>query len=113
MNCCRTLLALAVCGAGCGDEPQPTAPNRPPVAVGSIAALTVAVDSAAAVDVAGYFSDPDGDALAYAAASSDTGRATVTMAGSVLTVAGVAKGEATVTVTASDGGGASAQQTLP
>jgi len=115
MNRFRTLLALAllaVCGTGCADEPSPVAPNRPPVAVASIPALTVAVDSAAAVDVAGYFSDPDGDELAYAAASSDTARATVTMARSVLTVARMAKGEATVTVTASDGEGASAQQTL-
>ncbi len=89
--------------------PEPE-PNRAPVTVGSIPAVTVDVDGTRQVDAAAYFSDPDGDGLSYTAASSDPGRARVSVAGSVVTVAGVAKGEAMVTVTASDGNGGTAHQ---
>lgn len=106
-----TVAALGASIAGCGHDTPATPPlNRPPVAVGSIPPLTIAVDSAAAVDVANYFSDLDSDPLAYAAASSDTSRAVASVEGSVVTIAGMARGEATVTVTASDGAGAAAQQ---
>ena len=86
-----------------------TVPNRMPVAVGTIADLEVEVDSAVVVGIAGYFADPDGDELAYAAVSSDSTRATVAVAGDTVTVAGVAKGSVTVTVTATDVGGLSAE----
>ena len=99
--CSSDVLTLAV--------PQPE-PNRAPVAVGSIPTATVAVDGTHRVDAAAYFSDPDGDGLSYAAASSDPGLARVSVAGSAVTVTGVAKGEATVTVTASDGNGGTAHQ---
>ena len=110
-------VVLALLVAACsGDaaapatpEPEPP-PNRAPVAVGSIPGVTVAVDGTGRVDAAAYFSDPDGDGLSYAAASSDPGLARVSVAGSAVTVAGVAKGAATVTVTASDGGGGTAHQ---
>ena len=103
---------LAACGSDTtAPEPEPP-PNRAPVAVGSIPAVTVAVDGTAVVDAAGYFSDPDGDGLSYAAVSSDPALATVAVTGSAVTVAGVAKGAATVTITASDGGGGTAQQGL-
>ncbi len=87
-----------------------TVPNRMPVAVGTIADLEVEVDSAVVVGIAGYFTDPDGDELAYAAVSSDSTRATVAVAGDTVTVAGVAKGSVTVTVTATDVGGLSVEQ---
>lgn len=89
--------------------PEPE-PNRAPVAVGSIPAVTVEVNGSRRVDAAAYFSDPDGDALSYSVASSDPGVARVSVAGSAVTVAGVAKGAATVTVTASDGEGGTAHQ---
>ena len=87
-----------------------TVPNRAPEAVDTIADRTVEVDSAVVVDVAAYFADPDGDPLAYSAASSDSTRAAAGLSGSVLTVTGVASGGATVTVTAADPGGLSAEQ---
>ena len=87
-----------------------TVPNRMPVAVGTIADLEVEVDSAVVVGIAGYFADPDGDELAYAAVSSDPTRATVAVAGDTITVTGVAKGSVTVTVTATDAEGLSAEQ---
>ena len=87
-----------------------TVPNRAPVAVGTIADREVRVDSVAALDLAPYFTDPDRDPLAYAAASSDPARALATVAGSALTVTGVAKGVATLTVTARDPHGLAAEQ---
>ncbi len=59
------------------------------------------------VSLAGVFRDADGDSLTITAASSDDGRATVSVAsdGSTLTLTGVAEGTATVTVTAQDSDG--------
>ena len=49
-----------------------------------------------------YFTDPDGDTLAYAASSSDTAVVRVALSGTSLTFEARAVGEAAVTVTASD-----------
>ena len=56
------------------------------------------------ISLSGVFSDADGDALIVSAVSSDNGVATVSVAAdySALTVSGVAKGAATITVTAQD-----------
>lgn len=86
----------------------PPAPNRAPQAVGSIPSQTVGEGQSGSVDIASNFSDPDGDALTYGAASSDTGISTVSTSGSEVTVTGVAVGNAAVTVTATDPGGLSA-----
>lgn len=109
-----TAVLVALWTAACGDgatEPAPS-PNRAPVPSGTIPALTVAAGSTATVNVASYFSDPDGDALVYAATSSNPQTATVAVSGSVVTVTATARGETTVTVTASDPGGLSAQATF-
>ena len=87
-----------------------TVPNRGPVAVGTIPAQTVARGQTVTVDVSPFFSDPDGQTLSYAAASSHAGVATVTVAGSSVTVAGVAAGTVMVTVKGTDSGQLSAQQ---
>ena len=89
-----------------------TVPNRAPVAVGTIADIEVQVDATADVDVAGSFSDPDGDALTYSATSSSPANATVSVSGSAVSVRGVSKGTATVTVTAEDTEGLTAQQSF-
>ncbi len=96
-----------------------TVANRPPVAEGTLAALTLRVPDvgtgAAAVDVSGAFSDPDMDDLTYSATvnpEADGSVATVEVAGSTLTVTPLSGGAATVTVTAEDPGGLSATQTL-
>ena len=89
-----------------------TVPNRAPATVGRIADLDVHVDSVAQVDVAPYFTDPDGEDLEYRAASSDTNVAVVVVEGSVLTVTGVAVGRVTVTVAAQDSAGLSAEQSF-
>ena len=64
------------------------------------------------VNVAGYFNDQDGDALAYTTASLNAAIASVAVTGSVVTITAAAQGVVSVTVTASDPGGLSTQQTL-
>ena len=86
------------------------AANQAPEAVEAIAARTMTAGETATVDVSPFFSDPDGDELTYAAESSNTDAATVSISGSGLTVTAVAPGTATVTVTASDPDGLSATQ---
>ena len=87
-----------------------TVPNRPPVAVDSIAARIIQVDQADTVDVSPSFTDPDGDSLTYAVAVSDSAVVSAAVSGSVVVVTGLAKGEVEVTVTATDDEGLSAEQ---
>ena len=106
----------ALWAAGCGGEEggsgpvEPVPVNRPPAAVGTIPAQTLTVGETLPLDVASFFSDPDGDALTYAANTSSAAVATVSLSGTTLSIVGVAAGSATVTVTASDPGGLSTQQ---
>ena len=87
--------------------------NRPPRPTGSIPAQTLAAGGAAAsVNVARYFTDPDGDALTYSASSNRTGIVRASASGSTVTLTPVAAGTATVTVTARDPDGASATQSI-
>ena len=85
-------------------------PNRAPAPSGSIPALSIDVGRTATLDLASYFSDPDGDALGYAATTSNVAVVSASVSGSALTLRGVADGTATVTVTATDPGGLSATQ---
>lgn len=85
--------------------------NRSPQPSGTIPAQSVEAGQTVTVDVAPYFSDPDGDALSYAVASSSSAVAAVSKQGSQVTISGQTPGTATVTVTASDPDGASADQT--
>ena len=94
-----------------GSTPQ--GDNRQPVAGGAITAQSLTVGGAAAtVDVSGSFSDPDGDALTFSAVSSDTSVAAVSALNSMVEITPKAAGSATVTVTATDPGGLSAEQTI-
>ena len=91
-----------------------TVANRAPVPVGSLAALSLRLpDGAQSVRLSGAFRDPDGDPLGYRASSSNEAVATVSVSGSALEVTPLSAGTATVTVTATDGGGLSATQALP
>ena len=84
--------------------------NRSPVTVGAIPARTLRPGATATVDASGYFSDPDGDALTYSAASSDANVARASVSGSAVTITAVAQGSATITVTARDPEGLTASQ---
>ncbi len=89
--------------------------NRAPVAVGTIVTQTLRVDDVGVtVDVSGKFSDPDGDALTYTAASDDEAIATVAVSGSMVKITPIAVGTTTITVTATDAAGSkqTAEQTI-
>ncbi|WP_420464386.1 Ig-like domain-containing protein [Candidatus Palauibacter sp.] len=106
----------AACGEGGGggpvvpDPPTPPTRNQAPEAVGSIPPVGLAAGDDATFEVSSYFNDPDGDALSYAAESSDVAVATASVSGSTVTITAVAPGTATVTVTARDPAGLSATQ---
>ncbi len=85
-------------------------PNRPPVPVDSIAAREIMADRSDTLDVSPFFSDPDEDPLTYVAAVSDSAVVAATVSDSTVTVTGLAKGEAVVTITATDDEGLSATQ---
>ncbi len=107
-----TVTARDPSGLSVAQTFQVTVPNRVPAAVGSIAQLTLGEGDTAVVDVSAHFADPDGDALSYAAVSSDSTLTAVSMDGAALTVAATRWGMTTVTVTATDAGGLAAEQTL-
>ena len=89
--------------------------NRPPRAVGRIEAQPLVLAEggmAVEVDVGDYFSDPDGDPLTYKVISSDDEVAEAGMSGSIVTIEPGSAGQATVTVTAKDGRGGLAYQTI-
>jgi len=90
--------------------------NQPPVVASTIANQTLTVGGASFIRdlnaAPAVFNDPDGDALTYAASSSATGIATANISGSTLTVAPVAGGNATITVTANDGRGGTVSTTF-
>jgi len=106
----RLAAALAIAGILTCDWGAEPPVNQSPRAVGTIPEQIVEVDSAVVVDVAAYFADPDGDTLTYSAVSSSVANATAAMVGSTVTVTGVAAGSATVTVTARDPEGLTAEQ---
>ncbi|MCY4572700.1 MAG: Ig-like domain-containing protein, partial [Gemmatimonadetes bacterium] len=92
-------------------------PNRAPVTIGAIPDVELNVDRADTVRTAEFFSDPDGDSLAFTAVSSDSARVVAEVAGgggrgggAVVRVRAVAKGTATITVTATDSEGLAVAQ---
>ena len=94
-------------------EVRVTAVNDAPVAVGAIPDQALDEGGAvAALDLAPYFEDRDGDTLTYAAVSSDPNVAGVAVAGAMLTVTPVGYGSASIEITARDRGGLSAAQTF-
>lgn len=108
------VLAVALVSA-CGDGSSPSGPgpgNRAPVAQASIPPQRVDAGDTISIGVAPFFTDPDGDALTYAAATSNRGVSTASASGSTVKVVGVAGGTATITVIATDPGGLSARQPM-
>ena len=87
-------------------------PNRAPSAVGTIEDRELMVGDSTLLDASAYFSEPDGQALNYTVAVSDSSRLTVSARGTVLTLVAVARGTVAVTVTATDPGGLTGTQTF-
>ena len=88
-----------------------TPANDGPMAVGTIPPQTLEEGGEPArVELGPFFEDPDGDALTYGAASSDSSVVRVSVSGSVLTLVPVGYGTVVVAVAAWDAGGLAAQQ---
>jgi hypothetical protein len=87
--------------------------NTPPVTAAALVLPALGVGQVVRVSLSGLFRDPDGDALTYAASSSNVAVALATVEGSDLAVLGLSKGTASVTVTATERGGLSVSQTAP
>ena len=87
-------------------------PNRAPRPGDPIPDMEVFVGDSAATDVSEHFIDPDGDALTFAASTSDARVAVPFVSGNALRISGAERGIATLTVTATDSDGLSAEQTF-
>ena len=98
--------------AACGDGGTELPANQAPQAVGTIPPQSLHVGDTATIDVADYFTDPDGETLIYTAGASNPETATAGVNGSRVTVAAVTQGSSTVSVTATDPGGLSATQSF-
>ena len=109
-------LATALGCGGDGDSTTPVGPsgpvNRAPETSQSIPDQTVPVGSEIRLDMQSYFTDPEGDALSYAATSSNVQVATVNVSASVVTLMAVNLGTTAITATAVDPGGLTATQTF-
>ena len=89
--------------------------NFAPTPIGAITDLTLDVGGGASIVLSSYFSDLDGDILDYTATSSDTNIVTASISTthtSKVNIVTVAAGTATVTVTATDPHGDTANQTF-
>ncbi len=86
-----------------------TVPNRGPVAVRTLANRSVLVGRPLSVDVSSHFSDPDGDALTYAATSSSASVIVAQETEGQLSIQAAAPDTAVITVSATDPGGDSAE----
>ncbi len=82
--------------------------NRAPITTGALPDVDLGAGDTIRLDLAGRFSDPDGDTLTYVASSSDSAVASVEVRGETLLLWGVREGRVTVTVLASDSGDLSA-----
>ena len=118
--CCGLTFLALVQASGCEDDGSPAAPtltplatNRSPSPSGSIPGQALTVGGiAATVDMALYFTDPDGDALAYTATSGDTRVLIASVTGSTVVLNPVSGGGATATVMVTDPGGLTATQPI-
>jgi len=86
-------------------------PNRPPLATGALEERTLEVGEAATLDLSGYFTDPDGDDLSYAASATDADIVAIELAGGIVTVTALGKGATSVAIRATDTDGLAASRT--
>ena len=86
--------------------------NQPPRTTTQIDMQFLEVGDSVRIVVTNHFLDPEGRTMRFSAVSDNTATARVSVQGSVLTVRGVARGAASVTVTARDSGGLTATQSF-
>ena len=102
-----TVTVMAENSEGSASQPLAvTVKDRPPVAVGTLDDVTLAVGDTRELDISEAFS---GTALVYSVASSAPGMATATLSGTTVTLTGHAAGDVTVTVAAENSEGSASQ----
>ena len=87
-------------------------PNRPPRAVGSIAARQAEVGEGVVIDLAPWFEEPDGQNLTFRVAPANPAVAGAALSGGHVTLVGLTKGLTNIAATAADPGGLEAVQTF-
>ena len=106
-----TMTATDPGGLSVSESFEVSVANRPPAAVGTLAALSLSAKAGArTVSLSRAFRDPDNDDLTFGAFSSENRVAEVAVADSALTVTPFKRGTTTVTATAFDPEGLSATQ---
>ncbi len=107
-----TVIATDIAGQTVEQTFSVTVTNPAPTATGTMDNITDLMENGSPrdVNVASNFSDLD--TLTFSATSDDTAIATVTVMDSIVTITPVAVGKATITVTATDVAGQTAEQTF-
>ena len=77
-------------------------PNRAPIFVSTITEAQVGWKQTLLWDLSGFFEEPDGEDMTFAAMSSNSGAIDVRVDDSIATVSGVSEGSAQITLTATD-----------
>ena len=85
--------------------------NQPPTAT-TIPSQKVKLGQTATVNLASYFTDPEGETLTYTATSLNTSIVTVSLSSATLTISTVAEGTTAIDVKATDPGGQFAFQSV-
>ena len=111
------LLPALFAAQACGEDSTATSgpgegPNRSPRVLGALADQLLFLGDTVSVDVAPSFGDPDGDPLTFAATSADPAIVRVYVFSGEISLIALARGAATVTVTARDPAGGEAGQTF-
>ena len=103
--------SVSECGPWAKTSGNTGGANRAPVAVEELEAVVLQVGDTHDIDVTHYFSDPNGDELAFSAFSQNGQVATIALVGrpSTFRITGVSAGTATLSVSATDPGGLSAR----
>ncbi|MCZ0936604.1 MAG: Ig-like domain-containing protein [Gemmatimonadetes bacterium] len=97
-------------GLTVADSFNVTVPNQAPVVTATIPAQGLTVGEVREWTGSEHFADPDGDALTYAAGTTDASIVLAIVSGGDFGIVAVAPGTAMVTVTVTDGDGLSASQ---
>ena len=101
-----TLRAEDPAGGAASVSTPVVVPNRPPLALGSIPTARMLIGGSTRAEIGGYFVDPDRQPLTFSAASGDPAVVSAKIEDFTrLVVRGLALGETTVTVMATDPGG--------
>lgn len=105
-----TVTATDPGGLSASQNFQVTIPNRAPEVAAPISLVRIGTGEPVTLDMSLYFTDPDGDPLAYTAASSDSAVVRLSVSDATVEVMPVSLGTATATITATDPGGLSVSQ---